>query len=1035
METKHSFRENFTTALKVLNPAQRKAVDAIEGPVMVIAGPGTGKTHVLACRIANILATQEVDPHNILALTFTDAAAKNMRDRIVSMIGPAGYQVAISTFHAFCGEVISEHPEFFDLARESQPLTELERYALFEEILDSSNLELLRPMGRVLYYLKDVIGAISDLKREGITPEKFESILVAEKSLLEQESDELKKSERAKREKNLAKQEELLVIYTKYQAELRQRNRFDFDDMVTMVAEAFSQHDDLLGEYQELLQYILVDEYQDTNASQNAVVDLLASFWGEHANLFVVGDPHQSIFRFQGASVENMLGFMERYLLAQVITLDTGYRCPQQLYDAAHLSISQNTVVQPDNLSVAPQQDEILHAALSKKLTAAQKHESNALQLCEAPTTVIENYFIADRIGKLLQNGTPASEIAVLYKNHADAAELQELLASKGIPFETDNSSNVFDNRYVTQLIDVISCIAQTSSEEDSRLLFDVLLYDWIQLPYLSVLNVARIASKEKTTFIDVLSREVDTFSDQKNFDRDGFVTLQRFREKLEFLRAQASSRQFHAWFELLVSDEGLGLSSWLVKNESNKSHILAVRTLFEEIKKWVLIDRNFSIDDFLTAVKTLRAHAIVIRTQMLHLQTEAVTLCSIHKAKGQEWEYVFMMALRDKKWGNARQRNPLPLPSGILKHTDVSKQEQNQEDRRLFYVAITRAKKQTFLSYSQSQVEGKAVRSFNQSLFLAEVAAETTLIPESDLQVLIKTAENDLTLGTEKAITISQDERDFFSSLVDEFSLSVTALNAYLHDPKEFVYNFLLRVPRAKEPHMSFGTAMHAALEYLYKNSDPQSQKSADLESVQAYFSSALKRESLLDKDFSKWQKRGRDALSAYFEYSSGRIIKPLFTERFFGGIFGATTLQDGDAHIRLTGRIDRIDLLDAQLHTVRLVDYKTGKAKTENDIEAKTKTTLTHLSAREQNLPEEIRGAYKRQLIFYVLLAQLDESFSYTVADTVFEFVEPNTSGKIVTRSFSISQHEVELLVTLIKDVMGEIRNLEFLSVLHEE
>lgn len=1033
MKTQH--KPSFSQAFEQLNAQQKQAVLTTEGPVMVIAGPGTGKTHVLACRIAHILATQDSEPRNILALTFTDAAAKNMRERIVQMIGPAGYHVAIATFHSFCSEVISEHPEYFDLARESIPLSDLERHSFFEELLQNTKIEVLRPLNRPLYYLREVQSSISDLKREGVSPDELEAIITSEAQILEAESETIKAAERKKREKNLQKQHELLTLYVKYQAMLVRNNRFDFDDMVTMVARAFMSHDDLVAEYQEQLQYILVDEYQDTNSSQNRVVDALASFWGEQANVFVVGDPHQSIFRFQGASVENMLGFLDRYPGATVVTLQTGYRCPQVLYNAAHTSISNNTFVIDSSISLPSESAQQLQKALNAKLSAKQSNSQHAdLVLYEAPNQLLENQFILEQVKELLAKDVSPAEIAIIYKNHADVAELTELLASEEIPFETDYSENIFDDVYIMQLLEIMQVIDGITQVEDSARFFEVLLYQWLDLPRLAVLQTARIASKLRISFVEVLEKDVTTLMPEFSLDREGFVQLQTFKVKLEELRARSSNMQFHAWFELLISDQGIGFHPWLVSYAHRKEHLLSLNSLFSEIKKWVAKKRTFSLSDFLTAISTMQEHGLVVKSQRLQASTNKVTLCSVHKAKGREWEYVFLLALRDKKWGNARKRNLLPLPQGILTHVDTTKQEDNEEDRRLFYVALTRAKKQTLLSFSSSQIDGKAVRSFIRSMFLSEVAEFVSTVPEK------RTAELGALVSErlEKSLQIehtphSVAEKDFFASLVADFKLSVTALNSYLKDPKEFVYNSLLRVPRAKEPHMSYGTAMHAALEAYYSHVDPSTGISSfSQQELQQHFSTALQKESLLQKDFEEWQRRGSVALKTYQEHYAQNLKKPLFTERFFGGTFSSVTLLDGEHQISLTGRLDRIDLIDPQRKSVRLVDYKTGKVKSSNDIEATTQVALKNLSEREQQLPESIRGAYKRQLVFYVLLAQLDTSFPYTVSDTVFEFVEPTDSGKIVERHFSISQEEVEQLKALIIEVMREIRNLDFLTLL---
>lgn len=357
----------FENAFSRLNPAQRQAVELVEGPVMVIAGPGTGKTQVLTVRIAQILKTTDTSPSSILALTFTESAALNMRQRLLQFIGEAAYRVRIETFHAFCDDVIRTHPEYFSVRLDSQPLGDIEKFQIMEELLDTLPLSAVRTVGSPYHYLSSIQKKISDLKREGVTPAKYAALVEAEQELFAQEKDGLKKTALTKREKELAKMAELGVLFDAYQQQLLQRRRYDYDDMIRFVVEAFQAHEELLAEYQEKFLYFMVDEYQDTNASQNNVVRLLASYWGQQANVCVVGDPHQSIYRFQGASLENTLTFLDYYPQATVIFLDKGYRCPQPIYTAAAAVIANN----PSMKDAATKTDIPLEQVetLSKKLS------------------------------------------------------------------------------------------------------------------------------------------------------------------------------------------------------------------------------------------------------------------------------------------------------------------------------------------------------------------------------------------------------------------------------------------------------------------------------------------------------------------------------------------------------------------------------------------------------------------------------------------------------------------------------------------
>ncbi|TWW09024.1 hypothetical protein E3A20_18450, partial [Planctomyces bekefii] len=365
LEEKKSYEENFRTLYSQLNPAQKQAVDSIEGPVMVIAGPGTGKTQILAMRIARILADPDlqVNPSNILCLTFTESATVAMRKRLISIIGPTAYQIRIHTFHSFCNEVIKENSDKFFYADQITDLQKIQAMTGFIEALDVES--PLKPFGDKFFYRKELLSVIQTLKRESITPQMLMEITLEIESFIQKNYDDIIafvsrhakslkdedcdlflekihvknpespfaimfqdfrdqnekisdfkskiKSFVENAEKDSPKHKELVKIYEQYQNFLAVNKIYDFEDMILRVVNLFKLDSELLARYQEQFQYILVDEYQDTNGAQNELVSLLLSFYQENPNIFVVGDDDQSIFRFQGASLENIIRFYRLY--------------------------------------------------------------------------------------------------------------------------------------------------------------------------------------------------------------------------------------------------------------------------------------------------------------------------------------------------------------------------------------------------------------------------------------------------------------------------------------------------------------------------------------------------------------------------------------------------------------------------------------------------------------------------------------------------------------------------------------------------
>lgn len=992
---------------------------------MVVAGPGTGKTQVLAARIANILLQTDTKPYNILALTFTESAAKNMRERVIRLIGNDGYYVQISTFHSFCSEVIKSHPEFFPIDRSSAPLTDLERYDLFQSIILDLELDVLKPMNRKLFYITDIMKGVSNLKREDVTPENFAKIVQSDRKAFEQEEASLKKTEQRQRAKTLEKQEELVLVYFEYQKRLREMLRYDFDDMISLVVAAFQEHELLLLEYQEKLQYFLVDEYQDTNAAQNAVVDLLASYWEEKANIFVVGDPHQAIYRFQGASVENMLGFISRYQQATVVTLATGYRCPQTIYDAAWTSISHNELTSAEAFKIQNHR-KTMEAALDKKLISP-KGQGEEIQLFEAPSQTLEIVYIAEKIRKLMDDGVSPEEIAILYRYNSDASEIQEVLEKWEIPYEIDGGVNILETESIRQLLEFFFLIHNIRSGDNDINLYEVMSYDWLGLDEVMVMKIARAAGKAKMGMLELVLAGYPKFSelpDGKSLSAEEFATAAEFVKKLFNWSAEDAKLVFPRWFEQVINESGF--LEWVLTHPAKIELLNNLNSLYREVKALADSRRGLQMEQFLEAITVMYEHNIALQAEDLNADQGAVRLSTVHRAKGQEWDYVFLVHCIDGRWGNARSRDLLPLPEGLIRNTDLSKKELNEDERRIFYVALTRAKMAAMISYPETVISGNRSREVVGSMFINEVAEQLVKIPDSATADFVKESDQYLArlLSPIDLSPTTPSEEEFFKEIVDDFKLSVTGLNTYLRDQQEFVNNVLLKVPRAKPAPMAFGTAVHSALEEYYKHLQVEGEQ-MDAKVLQDVFSKSLEAELLEPAEFKRRLKYGRDILAAYHQQVEIKNIEPLFIERFFGFGFSRTVLDD----ITLTGRIDRVDWLDKDKKLVRLVDYKTGKAKSNNVIEGKVASA--NLSEREETLPDSIKGPYKRQLLFYKLLTDLDKSFLPVATEGVFDFVEPTKpSGKLVQRSFELSNDDVNDLKELIREVMSEIRSLKFLE-----
>lgn len=1012
-----------------LNEKQKLAVNTIEGPVMVIAGPGTGKTQVLAARIANILIKTDANPQNILALTFTDSAAKNMKERVVSMIGPTGYKVRITTFHGFCNDLILQYPEYFAIPRDSTPLSELEKYQIFETILTELNLEVLKPINRPFFYLKDLIKAISDLKREGVAPSEFIEIVQGEYANLE----EIKsKVERKKVEKIGRKNQELGLIYQVYQAKLIAQSRYDFDDMITMALASLSGDPDFLLEIQEKFQYVLVDEYQDTNSAQNKVVSKIMSYWGQKANLFVVGDPYQSIFRFQGASLENILVFVSQYKEAKVIQLADGYRCPQDFYNAAFCLMKNQT--KPDLAET--NFTKIIQYLEEKPLKTQAKNPNLPIEIIKAPSQLSEQLWLGQKIKSLLKADVQPEAIAVLARTNQELIDLAQVLERLEIKYELSAGGSILELEPIRQLLNFCRLIEDLRAGDPTDLMFEVMSYTWVGLPALTVMKLARLAGLKKVSVLEYLEQK--TFNNSKDAHVLSLTPLdlepiKNFIDSLYLFASADFNLTLPAWFENLINQSGF--LSWIFQQPNKIELLIALNTLFREVKSLASVKKSAKLINLLESLNLLEDHGLRLKAEDLNIKKGAIELSTIHKAKGREWDQVFLMGLIDGRWGNTHQRQLLPLPQGLLQYATPSKTEQNDEDRRLLYVGLTRAKQALYLSYPETIINNGQSREVVQSSLLEELRTcsreeksfkfSLNLIEATDQLPDLETQLTQLIQQPPSRLTkdYSASERAFFEHLVNNFSLSVSSFNKYLRDPHEFMLDVLLKVPKAKAAPMAFGTAVHSTLENFYKTFS-QEKNPPNLAMLLKDFAMNLSNELLTPEDFKRRLSRGQEILTNYHQQVSPISPRIVELETFFGFGEHPTYLDD----IHLTGRVDRIDFLESGQDLVKVIDYKTGKAKSHNAIAGLSETQ--GYSPRELALPEAIRGVYKRQLLFYKLLADLSPGFNYQVTTGEFEFVEPNQSGKITRQVFDLPKEEVELLKKLIKEVMVEIRGLAFLN-----
>ena len=968
-------KTTFLGLYKKLNSEQKKAVDTIEGPVMVIAGPGTGKTQILTLRIANILRKTDTAPECILALTFTESGVFSMRKRLTEIIGSAAYRVRIHTFHGFCNDVIRRFPDSFQRLIGSEHISDIDKITLLKELIVGSELKWLKPFGDNFYYLNDIRKTISEIKRENISPDNLRTLVKQERDAFHTIDDLYYTEGKYKglmrgvyrgMEKKIEKNTDLCLLYERYQEALSARKYYDYEDMIMETISVLSEDTDLLLSLQEEFQYILADEHQDANNSQNRLLELLANFH-ENPNLFIVGDEKQAIFRFQGASLENFKYFKRRYPDASIITLVVNYRSRQHILDSAHSLLPSDTA---------------LHS--HKKDTP-----SNRIALRVFSKTAYEYAFLAEDIKVKCDEGVLPEEIAVLYRNNSDADALVRTFEKTTIPFEVLSAENVLADTDIRKFLLILRAVSEFGND---GAFCEALHIDFLAVDPLDLYKALRYAQKKRVPPFSVLSSETKL----KKAGITNTKTLYGWYRAFRTWKKASDNMPLLDLFEVVANESGF--ITYILNKKEADIILQKVRGLFDDLAALTLRHREYRLADYLAYAALLDEHGISITKDSHSMPQKRVRLMTAHKSKGMEFEYVYIIGARDTHWGNKRQVThfSVPFESGAAGNND--------DERRLFYVALTRAREGVSISYTRENERG-ALQS--PSLFVEEI--DKTLIET------VSTDEFEKSVSIEKLLQPKKEtgvhtiaDKTFLNELFKEQGFSVTALNNYLACPWNYFYNNLLRLPKSPNKHMLFGTAMHNALKRYYDTMTDDT-KACATDTLKTLFEEALLRQPFSEREYEEMRKKGAHALTGYTLQSikEGESVRSEFKIETHLPL----SLLDSPT-LLLRGVLDRMDITPDG-HSVVVTDYKTGKPKSRNAIEGKTKSDS---------------GDYKRQLVFYALLLQLFDNGRYTMTEGVIDFIEPDPRGRYRQERFSITQEEVTELTLIIQNTAAEITDLSF-------
>lgn len=934
----------FQAAYTKLNAKQKEAVDAIEGPVMVIAGPGTGKTTVLTIRIANILRKTDTPPNAILALTFTDSGVHAMREKLSRLVGPVAYQVPIHTFHSFCNGVIKDYPDRFPRIIGASHMEEIEQVRIIRGLLDALSLRVLRPKNDPSYYVKPIISAIKELKRENISPNAFRLLL--RKAAVEAAQKNVPPGKRAEIKRQEDKNRELSRVYAAYEKELAKKRLYDFEDMVMETVRVLEHDKDLLLRVQEEYQYLLADEHQDANNAQNRLLELLASYH-KNPNLFIVGDEKQAIFRFQGASLENFLYFKRLYPKANIIELLMNYRSHQEILDAAHSLISHNK-------RTGEEAYPLLHSSVSRP--------HRRIDIVEAADEASERSFVAQDIRMQIKGGTPAKDIAVLVRENKDAEPMERALQALNIPVARYSDADALSHVRIEAFLKFLEALTEPTDEKLAPILF----FDFLRLDPHEVFAALEQARKNKHPLLRWMRRG--------GFSR--FITL------LLRLNRVAQNEPLVSGFNRIAEESGY--LPHLLSLPNGRALLPLYEALLRAVERFAEREKLATVPDFLKHLKEAREHGLSITAAAGAL--DGVVVMTAHRAKGLEFDDVYLVHGNDGVWGGRRGRQLFKLP--VL---GASEDHETEDERRLFYVALTRARRQATVSY---YLRGNDGRERLPSRFVEE-------IHESHRRKKAVFAAPPLRPRAEKAPTLLEDKK-YLQALFLSRGLSVTHLNNFLACPWRYFFVDLLRIPKSKSGVLLYGSAIHAALKRYFdayaREEEPP------MRELLEFFEAQLRRTHLSLLEFRAHIRQGRRELRDYLSFWD--FPRTIWNEYRIAGVPLAISPKQ---EILLNGTLDKVELLSDG--TVNVVDYKTGRPKSRAEIEGKTRGG---------------DGNYKRQVVFYRLL--LDSIKKWRMKTGTIDFLKPDARGRYRREVFEISNGEVEELKHLIADVSRQIFSLSF-------
>ena len=987
------------------NSKQQQAIDILNGQVMLLAGPGTGKTFTVIHRIEKMLA-DGVEPSSILCLTFSDAAASEMRQRLIKKMGVVASAVDIYTYHSFCNDLIKTYPDKFEMTSGVKLITDAEKISIMKECIDDANLEFFVPSRADRYFFtKNFISYVEKLKTQRVSKDEYMACIDTNPMLMprykELESEiyereqagntknKTRYNELEKIKTNIEKAKELWTLFELYSTKMINKNLIDFSDMINLVLTSFEEDSQFLSEVSNKYKYFLVDEYQDTNDLQNQIIFNLLD-GNDEKNIFVVGDDDQIIYGFQGAKSDNIENFLTKYPNTTVICLEENNRSTQTILDFSNIIVNQDENRLENNLYFKEKYN------ISKKLTAKNPKiivKDKKIKRIQFGEILQEFNYIVDDIKTLIESDFAPktdedkidySQIAIISKKRAELQTFAELLKGKNIPFQIDEGKSIFAIRSTILIYFYIKAMNNYLTSGDK--LFGLLLSEPFKIDqqdYNKILEEKRLWKKDESSDFITIMRNLNGW---KNPEK-----ITKFLETFDYLQDYASSNNLRNTVVEIINRTGL--LTYFYKSGKNRSENLAgIRKIISEATDFQNSDSTKNLSDFVKYLDDCFENEIDINLDKDSVVQNAVQLMTYHGSKGREFEYVYLPNLISSNWEDFRMPGEYKLITEEVPDKDAAQAKKDSELLKLLFVGITRAKHTLTISFADSN-NGKAQQ--------ITKYLEPTANYDFDSEQFECSADG---LTTEFYRSVSSDVFDNQKAFKNEIEervksvvLSPSRLNDYLSCPRKFFYVKVLGidVEEADWDGANFGTLIHSLLERAVKVAKESAYPTLE-EILEKFrlgmdgmkFSSEAKKE--------KYFKQGQKLLINYYPYFSQIPISRITDIEF--SFYGVDV--DGDF---ITGKIDRIEKNSDG--TFELYDYKTGNYSSEKKI-----------------APNEEKQNYFNQLCFYKYAYEKLTGNKVSKVGIIYVENHEKSVDKYLT------DDDMKYIETLIKDTYQNIKALKF-------